>query len=139
MPLATFAWWLSIKQASRLVSAHVADTRLLIDKTSATSAEWDAIVVPRVLKLINETLPVLSKGCADALVATAANHWVNALGWFALLLNGDDGPILAALIFSALMPLGLAPDVAGASSDCDSIATSLNDKLTESKLDARRS
>jgi len=39
-PLTICAWWLTLKEASALVSGDIMQTRKLIDKTSATSAEW---------------------------------------------------------------------------------------------------
>ena len=136
LPLSVWAWWLSLKEASVLVSDKVTECRNLIDKTSATSAEWDARVVPELLTLINDTLPALSSGWADGLLAVWASMWVLALGFGAMFLDNVNGygdtVFLPLTVAFACIPLGLAADAAGASSDCNAIRTSLNDKRKQS-------
>jgi len=127
-PLA-IAWWLSLNEASVLVSYEVIECRKLIDKTSATSADWDALVVPELLKLINETLPTLSEGWADGMLALWAGCWVSALGTFAGFLNNTSATLFLYLtVFLACLPLCMAAGVAGASSDCDAVKAQLNKK-----------
>ena len=100
--------------------------------------------MPQVLKLIDETLPALSSGWGDGLVAIWVGIWVQAIAAFALFLHGDASgaetkhKILSGVgvVLASLSPLFIAHDVAGASSDCDSIMISLNDKRKASLLDA---
>ena len=54
------AWYLTLKIAAVLVSDEVVETREMIKTTvvvSNSAAEWDEVVVPRVLALIDTTLP----------------------------------------------------------------------------------
>ena len=129
------AFWLSLKQASVLVSDQVIEVRKLIFKTSATSAEWDAQVVPELLKLIEVTLPALSPGWADGLLVLWSCMWVFVLGAFAIFLETGGALFLFFIVWFACFPLLLAADVAGASSDCDTLKTTLNDKRAASKYD----
>ena len=76
------AWYLSLKEASILVSDTVVETRKSIMATTATSPEWNTVVVPQVLQLIQVTLPALSKGWGDGLVAIWVAAWVGAIGSF---------------------------------------------------------
>ena len=80
------AWYLALKEASILVSDEVVETRKKIVGTKVDSAEWESAVVPQVLRLIDETLPALSSGWGDGLVAIWAGFWVQAIGAFALFL-----------------------------------------------------
>lgn len=139
-----FAWYLALKEASILVSDEVVEARKKIVRTKVDSAEWESIVVPHVLKLIDETLPTLSSGWGDGLVAIWVGIWIQAIAAFALFLHSDaSGATTVKKVYSAvgmvlasLSPLFIAHDVAGASSDCDSIMISLNDKRKASLLDA---
>ena len=143
-----FAWWLTLKEANVLESTAVIAARKLIDRTSATPDEWDALVVPELLKIIQVTLPALSQGWGDGLLANWSGIWAFSLGGFTYLLDAlsSDIPIGATVgigvptviglnIVSTCLPLGLAADVAGASSDCDTIKTALNKKRAVSKYD----
>ena len=125
IPLAMFAWKLSLKEASAIVREELMQTRKLIDHTSATSENWDALVVPKMLKLVQTTLPVLSQGLADGLLALWAACWGLALAGCTQLL--EDRDFLKFIVVFACIPLGLSADVAGASSNCDTIGTALND------------
>jgi len=128
-------WWLSLKEASVLVSDRVIECRKLIDKTSATSAEWDALVVPELLKLINVTLPALSGGWGDGLLVLWEVCWMIALAIFARFLDTGVTKYVGMSVIWACMPLGLAADVASASSDCDTIKDEQNKKRADSKCD----
>ena len=125
------AWYLSLKEASVLVSDSVAEARKLIKQTSPTSPEWNDRVVPAILKLISHTLPALSTGWGDGLVAIWASLWFGALGSFVGFLASGELKRLLGILGGAMVPMLIAADVAAASSDCDSVRTALNDKRLE--------
>lgn len=141
-PWCIYIWYLALKEASILVSDEVIELRKMIRRISVTSGEWDKVVVPALLSLIQKTLPGLSQGFGDGLFAITAGCWTGSLGNFAQFLdeeaNGDDGSwfYLLGVIALACLPLLVAADVAGASSDCDAILTTLNEKRQEAMLDA---
>jgi len=56
-------------------------------------------------------------------------------GFFALFLKSGLAFFLFVTVSCACAPLFLAADVAGASSDCDTLKTTLNDKRAASKYD----
>ena len=89
MPLG-FAWWISLKEVSVLVSDSVLECRKLINKTSATSAEWDERVVPALLDLTQVTLPALTVGWADGLIAFSLGFWLLAACYFAYFLTNPS-------------------------------------------------
>lgn len=127
------AWYLALKQASIHVSNEIVETRRLIATTAATSTAWDAEVVPAVQKLVKHTLPILSRGFGLGLLAVAVSSWFAALGQFCMFLDDPSDwafTMVQAMLFGCA-PLLVALDVAGASSDCDSIGTSLNNKRGE--------
>ena len=82
--------------------------------------------MPEILKLINDTLPALSRGWADGLLTLWASMWMLAFGRFALSI--DTGKKSHYGFIFATFPLFLAADVAGASSDCDTLKDELNNK-----------
>jgi len=123
-----FAWWLSLKQATVLACDQVLACRALIESISTSSADWNAEVLPQVLKLINVTLPTLSKGWGAELLGVWAGVWVTALGIFAKYLDGNNVGDLLLFVAAACFPFGLARDVAIASSKCETLKTSLNEK-----------
>ena len=127
-PLVYCSWYLSLKEASVLVRCEVVDCRVLISQTPATSARWDSEVIPSLLKLIQVTLPTLSTGWADGLLAVWAGLWVTAVGVFAKFVDGGNLGDLVFTLGAACLPLFLAVDVADASSECDTIKETLNDK-----------
>ena len=57
-----FGWYLTLQEAAILISEAVIVVRKRMVKTACSSADWDGLVVPEVLKLVNETLPALSNG-----------------------------------------------------------------------------
>eukprot|EP01051_Picozoa_sp_SAG22_P007524 SAG22_NODE_533_length_9401_cov_5.643625_1_plen_466_part_00 len=127
-PLVYCAWYLSLKEASVLVRGEVVDCRTLISRTSATSAAWDTDVMPELLELIQVTLPTLSIGWSDGLLAVWAGLWVTAIGVFAKFVDGGNLGDLVFTLGAAALPLFLAVDVAGASSECETIPEALNAK-----------
>jgi hypothetical protein len=122
------AWWHTLKSASALVADSVAETRQAAERCSPTSPEWEAEVVPRVLGLCDTTLPLLSRGYGIGVAASFLGWWVSAAGWFALFLEHDEfGPGFFCVV-SVLAPLGISYDAASASSDCDLLSDTLNQK-----------
>lgn len=137
-------WYLTLKEASVLVYDEVIETRRKLVSTKVESAGWESVVVPQVLKLINTTLPVLSEGWGDGLIAIWLGCWVQGIGVFCLFLQTYATRLSVAhhvfgmigVVAYSLGPLLIAHDVASASSACDSILTSLNDKRKASLLDS---
>ena len=114
-----------------LVSDAVTETRKTIDKIPTDSAARDALVVPRVLKLINVTLPALSSGWADGLLALWAGCGFLLLAIFTAFLGDANNQQFVGIFFFfiiACIAMGLAADVASASSNCDTIKDTLNKK-----------
>jgi hypothetical protein len=142
VPWSVYIWYLALKEASVLVSDEVTELRKKIYSTPVTSAEWDSDIVPAAMSLIQRTLPALSRGFGDGLLAIGVGCWASSLGNFANFLdseaNGldDSGFYFSGVIAMACLPLVIASDVAGASSDCDAIFTTLNEKRQSSMLDA---
>lgn len=136
-------WYLTLKEASLLVFDEVVETRRTIVGTSVESAGWTSVVVPQVLKLIDKTLPALSEGWGDGLVAIWVGCWVQGIGVFCLFLqsyathqsSGHHIFGMIGVVVYSLGPLIIAHDVAGASSACDSIVMSLNEKRKASLPD----
>ena len=125
VPLTVCAWCSRLR---RPPCSCPTECRNLINKTSATSAEWDALVVPELLKLINETLPALSRGWANGLLTLWTACRVAALGMFSHFLDCGTTFFLCTGVVSACIPMWLAADVASASSDCGTIKAELNSK-----------
>lgn len=130
-PLLGLSWFLSLKKACVLVRAEVTDCRALIDNTSARSHDWDKKVVPDLLNLVQQTVPVLSKGWSDGLLALWAGLWVVALGNFAKYLDGGNPVDLAQTVASVCLPLLLAMDVASVSTAIDKLGETLNTKRAD--------
>lgn len=127
---ATFPWWHSLKSASSLVADSVAETRRAIERYNPTSPEWQEEVLPRVLGLCNEILPLLSSGYGLGVAGFFLGYWLIAAAWFAgFLENGSPGAAFWTVV-AVLFPLGVSYDVASASSDCDL----LSDTLTEKRM-----
>jgi len=120
------AWYLTLKLASALVSDAVVGCRTMMINTLPTDDEWDDEVVPSVLKLIDSTLPTLSKGWSDSLLAMWMGCWAVALSSFALFLDTNAEVSLFLACFCLVSPILLAYDVASASSDCDKLKSTLN-------------
>ena len=130
LALTFFRWLHTLKSAAALVADAVSETKQAIERCSPTSPEWEAEVVPRVLELCNETLPLLSRGFGIGVAASFIGFWVVAACWFASFLE-DGHPTTAFLtVLAVLFPLGVSYDAAAASSDCDL----LSDALTEKRM-----
>lgn len=110
-----------------IVSDLVLEARALITSISPTTEKWDAEVVPSVRRLAEKTMPELSRGFGDGLVAVGIAMWFYAASAFCKFLESEDFAKLGRTFFLFCFPLLVAHDVAGASSDCDSISQSLND------------
>ena len=109
--------------------------RKFTGETSAMAEEWDALVAPRALRPITITLPALSQGWADGLLWLWLSLGVGALCQFSAFLDKGETIPFFLTATCACLPLGFAADVAGASSDCDEIGTSLNKKRPRSAQD----
>eukprot|EP01048_Picozoa_sp_COSAG05_P024734 COSAG05_NODE_5959_length_1051_cov_1.194328_1_plen_320_part_01 len=117
--LSIFPWWHALKSASVLVTDAVAETRQAIERCSPTSSEWKTEVLPRVLGLCNETLPLLSRGFGIGVAANFLACWSTAAGFFALFLESGAPESAFWSVICSLLPLGISYDAASASSDCD--------------------
>ena len=125
-----FAWFVALKEAALLASDAVIETRKQIHSTAVASAEWGSIVVPRVLSLIQKTMPALSSGFATSVLGIVFFCWLVALIFFVRFLDGETNVLPGVFVFIGFSALPVY-DVASASSDCDSIHDSLNDKRGE--------
>ncbi len=92
---------------------------------------WDTDVVPAAIDLVQRALPKLSSGFGDGVVVVFVALWVGSLGAFAGFLNTGHVGLLFATAFNSMLPVLLALDVASASSACDHIRSTLNDKRAE--------
>eukprot|EP01052_Picozoa_sp_SAG31_P010477 SAG31_NODE_574_length_13967_cov_7.512042_17_plen_371_part_00 len=123
-----FGWWLALKTASLLVSDCVIEARKKVASTSPTDDAWDEFVVPMMLQLLQSTLPALSTGFADGVILAFVTCWILSLGSFCNWLATGIPGMLIGIFTMAMAPLLLAMDVADASSECDNIRSTLNDK-----------
>jgi hypothetical protein len=130
------AWYFCMKLSARLVSDEVLETCKQIDVTEPSAPEWNDVVL-KCQTLIRHTLPTLSRGFGDGLLAMSLACAIAALGSFShflRVLRYDNqihtGYVMLACI-ETLIPLGFAYDVARASSDCDALVESLNDKRVD--------
>jgi hypothetical protein len=122
------AWWGTLKMASLLVADAVVECRMFIRRSKPGSAEWDREVVPRVLKLMRDTLPVLSNGWGPALATGFLAFWMIAFAYFCDVLEDFGVQDLLSAVVCWCIPLLLAGDVATASTECDSLVAALNAK-----------
>ena len=116
---------------SFLMREQVLEVRKKIADTSPCDSAWDTDIVPAAIDLMKKTLPELSTGFGDGVVVVFVALWVGALGSFAEFLRSGMFGMLVATAFSSVFPLLLALDVADASSACDHIRSTLNDKRAE--------
>lgn len=124
-----FLWYLSLKEASILVSDAVLEARKLLVSTPVGDKEWDTVVVPAMLRLAAKTLPDLSYGFGTGLFMITTAFWLISASAFATGLahmNFGHGFFRSFVLFC--FPLLIALDVASASSACDSLVTALNEK-----------
>ena len=126
--LCVFPWWLTMKVAAVLVSDNIAEAEQAIQRCSPTAPEWDAEVVPMVLGLCDETLPLLSRGWGLGVGLNFLGWWLGAAGWFCLFLESETPAAAVIIVVCMFTPLALTYDVAAASSKCDTISDVLTDK-----------
>jgi hypothetical protein len=127
-PLVYCSWYLTLKEASVLVRDDITVCCARIEETSTTSDGWHSKVLPGVLNLVRNTVPRLSEGWADGLLAIWLGLWMTTLGIFAKFLDGGNMADLGQTVAGACFPLVFAADVADASSACDAIGEALNAK-----------
>jgi len=131
------AFWLSLKQASNLVSDAVLAVRDKIDAVDTTSPIWETEVVPETLKLIQETQPILTEGWETALFGFWLGLWAGALSNYCKILDRGATGVRSSSRVNAFFPLLVCIDVAQATSDCDNITDSLNAKRIKSGIHLR--
>ena len=85
-------------------------------------------VLPMVLTLTDETLPLLSRGWGAGIGMSFVGWWIAATGFFCLFLETESSTSLAALIVAVATPLGMVSNVAVASSECDLLSDTLTEK-----------
>ena len=120
------AWFIALKEAANLVSDSVLETMKHVHASvdEGYAVQWDELVVPGIIKFIKHTLPTLTEGFADGLLAIWTGFWVLSTGWLCHYLSAE-GKAGASLLWlplcyaSGVVPLLLAKTVAKASSDCD--------------------
>jgi hypothetical protein len=93
---------------------------------SPSEHEWDNTILPAVTHLIQNTLPELSRGFGDGVLAFVATMVIFALSAFSSFLDTEQFSTLFRCFVLLCSPLVVSLDVAGASSDCDSIRVVLN-------------
>eukprot|EP01051_Picozoa_sp_SAG22_P017680 SAG22_NODE_2787_length_2210_cov_4.155850_1_plen_483_part_00 len=125
---AVFSWWLTLKIASVLVSDAVAEARQLIERCDPRGDEWGAKVVPAILGLCENSTVWLSRGWGFALGCLFCGCWVGGVGFLAVFLEHGAPSSLAISMLWFATPLVVAHDAAGASSECDLLADTLNGK-----------
>jgi len=123
--------WLTLKMASVLVADAVSETKQKIERCTPGSAEWELEVMPSVLGLCNETLPLLSEGWGTPVATSFLACWLGALGYFAAFLETGTKASALAMVICALTPVAIAYDAASASTDCNL----LSDALTKKRMD----
>ncbi len=128
MSLVFFPWWHTLKSASALVAEAVAETRKCIESISPTSPQWKELVLPRVMQLCDETLPMLSRGWGYTIGIVFLGWWATAAGFFAAYLETEALGAAMLAFACVLFPLGISYDTASASSDCDLLVDPLNKK-----------
>eukprot|EP01050_Picozoa_sp_SAG11_P012246 SAG11_NODE_1350_length_5137_cov_2.743152_7_plen_313_part_00 len=126
--LVCLPWWLTLKYASVLVADAVAKVKQAIERYSPTSPEWEAEVLPHVLRLCDETLPLLSSGYGIGVAASFLGGWLISAGEFALFLENGELATASICMICVMCPLGIAYDAAHASSDCDLLSDALTKK-----------
>jgi len=126
-----FAWFVALTEAAVLASDAVIETRKQIHSTAVVSAEWDSTVVPKVLGLIEKTMPALSSGFGTSVLGMVLTFWTIALAAIVPFLDGiNPWPLLVVSVMISFSALPVK-DVDSASSDCDAIHDSLNAKRYE--------
>ena len=109
-----FPWYHTLKSASVLVADAVAETRQAIERCNPTSPEWQSEVLPSVLRLCDETLPLLSDGWGDGVAASFIGWWATAVAYFANFLEHGAPGSAAMVVLALMLPLGISYDAAAA-------------------------
>jgi hypothetical protein len=143
IPLA-LCWWLTLKVASALVKHRVATLRKTLERVDIDSPEWDETVAVETRVLINDTFSTLSTGWAPGVTVICLTCWVQSLNQLAMGMGGtyegEQHPpsvgTIVATMFMAMGPTVLLWDVADASSECDLLVKSLNEKRVADPSDA---
>ena len=110
------AWFIALKEAANLVSDSVLETMKHVHASvdEGYAMQWDQLVVPGIIKFIKHTLPTLTEGFADGLLAIWTGFWVLSAGWFchSLSAEGKAGNVSALWLplfyASVVVPLLLA-------------------------------
>ena len=122
------SWWMALKTAAALASDAVVDCRKKLVAADPSDPSWDAEVAPAVLHLVQTTLPALSTGFGDSLLMVSGSFGVMALGTFAAALQNPIPSTFVAAFVVAVVPLVITWDAAAASSKCERIHVTLNEK-----------
>jgi hypothetical protein len=123
-----FVWYLTLKEASILVSDAVLEARKQLVNTSVSEKEWDSTVVPAILQLAAKTLPDLSHGFGTGLFMITVAFWLISASAFSVgLAHMSYGHGFGRSFMLFCFPLLIALDVASASSACDSLVVALNE------------
>ena len=126
--VALWPLWLTLKMASALVADAVSETRQKVERCTPGSAEWELEVLPSVLGLCTETLPLLSDGWGAVVATNFLGFWLCATGFFVAFLQGGAMTTAILVVVFVITPLAVVYDAAAASSDCDGISDALTDK-----------
>lgn len=102
---ALFARMVSLKFAATLVSADVLDARKKILDTDVDAAQWEADVVPASLRLLQVTLPTLSRGWSSGLVGIFVFLGSIATVFFiGLVIFGPEARAITIICLSFFLP-----------------------------------
>ena len=145
------AWFLTLKMAAALTKYQVGTVRRNVERCSATSPQWEADVVGETVRLIKETLPALSSGWSSGAAAVCVACWAVAFVNLIVALqsgsSGDDQnakvllvptePIVRIPMCLGVLccPAVILWDLADASTECDELVTSLNNKRIDEPTD----
>ena len=121
------AWMVSLKFAATLASERVDDARQKIAATDADAPQWDFDVVPANLRLLQTTLPTLSRGWGSGLVGLFLAKWSSALPFYIGIMAYPHWYYIVSLLSFLGVPFVLALPAASASSACDGLHTALNE------------
>lgn len=101
---------------------------LVADAVAEVLPQWETDVLPLVLKLCDETLPLFSHGFGPGVSGNFVGWWCISVGWLASFLQ--DGTFASAMftVLTVLWPLGVSYDAASASSDCGLLSDALIEK-----------
>lgn len=105
------AWWHCLKTSSALVSDKVFDARARIEGTRPGTLAWEKEVVPCITSLVTETLPALSAGFGNGVLAIFLQFFSFSFAALCVYLMSDfeSGP-LVRVAENSRTP-GIFPDV----------------------------